>query len=133
MICFEEWTGWKDDYFEIIPTVFSLFSSLLCDAIDDCSLKLEIWRICALDDSHTVGFSKWLKFFTETILKTCSVRRGSYLFYSTWKPVTCVLKRWKCGCLTLLLTFQFFVVLLMLSKINWICWQSQRIKLSLCC
>lgn len=56
MLCFEGWAKREEEHFEIIPTVFSLFSAF-CDAIDEYSLKHEIGRICVLDDSHTDGFS----------------------------------------------------------------------------
>lgn len=62
----------KGEHFEIMPNNFQSFVSL-CDTIDDCSLY----------DSHTVEFSTWLKFVTETVLKTHSMRTGSYLFYRT--------------------------------------------------
>lgn len=78
------------------PTVFNLLSPF-CDAIDDCSLKAEIWKICVLSDSHIVEFDTWFKFFTGTVLKTYIMRTGSYLFCKTWKTATYVLKRWKCG------------------------------------
>lgn len=58
------------------PAVFDLLSVLLW-----CYrwLQFETWntKFCVLGDSQTVGFSEWLKSFTEMVFKRHSMRTGS--------------------------------------------------------